>query len=42
MLTEARTVPLEVPSIGVQPQTAPRATGEPPSDHRPVLARFDL
>jgi endonuclease/exonuclease/phosphatase family metal-dependent hydrolase len=41
-LREAHTVALEVPSIGVQPQTAPRAAGEPPSDHRPVLARFDL
>ncbi|SDX63424.1 Endonuclease/Exonuclease/phosphatase family protein [Geodermatophilus africanus] len=41
-LTEARTVPLEVPSVGVQPQTPARAAGEPPSDHRPVLARFDL
>lgn len=39
-LTTAETVPLDVPSIGVQPQTAPRTS--PPSDHRPVLARFDL
>ena len=41
-LTTARTVPLEVPSIGVQPQASPRAAGRPPSDHRPVLARFAL
>ncbi len=41
-LVEARTVPLAVPSIGVQPQTAPRPDGQPPSDHRPVLARFDV
>ncbi len=41
-LTEARTVPLTVPSIGVQPQTAPRPGGQPPSDHRPVLARFNV
>ena len=39
-LAEATTVPLDIPSIGVRPQVAPR-TG-PPSDHRPVLARFDL
>jgi predicted extracellular nuclease len=41
-MREARTVPLDVPSVGVRPQLAPRAAGEPPSDHRPVLARFDL
>jgi endonuclease/exonuclease/phosphatase family metal-dependent hydrolase len=41
-LGEARTVPLEVPSIGVQPQATPRAAGQPPSDHRPVVARFTL
>jgi endonuclease/exonuclease/phosphatase family metal-dependent hydrolase len=39
-LTNATTVPLDIPSIGVEPQVAPR-TG-PPSDHRPVLAQFDL
>jgi endonuclease/exonuclease/phosphatase family metal-dependent hydrolase len=39
-LTDAATVPLDVPSIGVQPQLAPRT--DPPSDHRPVLAHFDL
>src|SRR3954452_7883751 len=41
-LQNAATVPLEVPSIGVQPQTTPRAAGQPPSDHRPVLAHLDL
>jgi endonuclease/exonuclease/phosphatase family metal-dependent hydrolase len=41
-LREARTVALDVPSVGARPRTAPPATGEPPSDHRPVLARFDL
>jgi endonuclease/exonuclease/phosphatase family metal-dependent hydrolase len=41
-LQHAATVPLQVPSIGVQPQTTPRAAGQPPSDHRPVLARLDL
>jgi exonuclease III len=41
-LLETRAVPLDVPSIGVQPQLAPRAGGDPPSDHRPVLARFNL
>jgi predicted extracellular nuclease len=41
-LRDAATVPLHVPDIGVQPQTAPRPAGEPPSDHRPVLAHFDL
>jgi endonuclease/exonuclease/phosphatase family metal-dependent hydrolase len=41
-LTEARSVPLEVRSIGVHPQTAPRPAGRPHSDHRPVLARFAL
>ncbi len=40
-VTEARTVPLAVP-IGVRPQTAPRAAGQPPSDHRTVPVRFDL
>jgi predicted extracellular nuclease len=39
-LTDATTVPLDVPSIGVQPNTTPRT--DPPSDHRPVLAHFDL
>lgn len=41
-LREARTVPLDVPGVGVRPQLVPRAAGEPPSDHRPVPARFDL
>ncbi|SFU08033.1 Metal-dependent hydrolase, endonuclease/exonuclease/phosphatase family [Geodermatophilus amargosae] len=41
-LLEARAIPLDVPSIGLQPQLAPRAAGQAPSDHRPVLARFDL
>ena len=41
-LLEASAVPLAVPSVGMAPQLAPRAAGEPPSDHRPVLARFDL
>lgn len=40
-LQSARTVPLEVPSIGVQPRTAPRVTPAP-SDHRPVVATFDV
>jgi hypothetical protein len=39
-LTDAATVPLDVPSIGLQPDTAPRT--DPPSDHRPVLGHFDL
>jgi endonuclease/exonuclease/phosphatase family metal-dependent hydrolase len=39
-LNDATTVPLDVPSIGVQPNLAPRT--DPPSDHRPVLAHFDL
>jgi len=39
-LTDAATVPLDVPSIGLQPQVEPRT--DPPSDHRPVLAHFDL
>src|SRR3954447_4617714 len=41
-LRDAATVPLDVPNIGVQPQITPRAAGKPPSDHRPVLAHFDL
>jgi endonuclease/exonuclease/phosphatase family metal-dependent hydrolase len=41
-LRDAATVPLDVPNIGVQPQATPRAAGKPPSDHRPVLAHFDL
>jgi endonuclease/exonuclease/phosphatase family metal-dependent hydrolase len=41
-LREAQAIALDVPSVGVQPQVAPRAAGQPPSDHRPVLARFDL
>ena len=39
-LQDAGTVSLDIPSIGTQPQTTPRTT--PPSDHRPVLAHFDL
>lgn len=39
-LTDAATVPLNIPSIGTQPQLAPRTN--PPSDHRPVLAHFNL
>lgn len=39
-LTHAATIPLDVPSIGPQPQTAPRTN--PPSDHRPVIATFGL
>jgi endonuclease/exonuclease/phosphatase family metal-dependent hydrolase len=39
-LSDATTIPLNVPSIGTQPQLAPRAN--PPSDHRPVLAHFNL
>lgn len=39
-LTDAATVPLDIPSIGTQPQVAPRT--DPPSDHRPVLAHFDI
>jgi hypothetical protein len=41
-LREARTVALDVPCVGAQPQTALRAAGQPLSDHRPVLARFNL
>ncbi|MHA3702299.1 endonuclease/exonuclease/phosphatase family protein [Jatrophihabitans sp. YIM 134969] len=40
-LQSARTVPLEVPSVGVRPRVAPRVTPAP-SDHRPVVAVFDL
>jgi endonuclease/exonuclease/phosphatase family metal-dependent hydrolase len=39
-LADAATVPLDVPSIGTHPQVAPRV--DPPSDHRPVVAHFDL
>jgi endonuclease/exonuclease/phosphatase family metal-dependent hydrolase len=39
---EAAAIPLAVPSVGVTPELGPRAAGEPPSDHRPVRARFDL
>jgi len=39
-LLQAATVPLDIPSIGVQPTTAPRS--DPPSDHRPVVTRFDI
>src|SRR3954453_20434575 len=41
-LHDTATVPLQVPNVGVQPQTTPRAAGQSPSDHRPVLARLDL
>lgn len=39
-LTDAATIPLDVPSIGTQPHLTPRV--DPPPDHRPVIARFDL
>ena len=39
-LQDAGTVPLDIPSIGTHPQTTPRTS--PPSDHRPVVAHFDL
>jgi len=39
-LQDAGTVSLDIPSIGARPQNTPRTT--PPSDHRPVLAHFDL
>jgi hypothetical protein len=39
-LADTSAVPLDIPSIGAHPQTTPR-TG-PPSDHRPVLAMFNL
>src|SRR4051812_25863088 len=39
---DAATVPIDVPSIGTRPQTTPRAAGQPPSDHRPAVAHFDL
>lgn len=41
-LQDASTVPLDVPSMGVRPQVAPRAAGRPPSDHRPVVVHVDL
>jgi endonuclease/exonuclease/phosphatase family metal-dependent hydrolase len=37
-IRDAATVPLGIPSIGAQPQVAPRTS--PPSDHRPVLVHF--
>ncbi len=40
-LQSARTVPLDVPSIGVEPRVTPRVTPAP-SDHRPVVAVFDV
>jgi endonuclease/exonuclease/phosphatase family metal-dependent hydrolase len=39
-LTDAATVPLDVPSVGTAPQVTPRV--DPPSDHRPVVAHLDL
>ena len=39
-LISAATGPLDVPSVGVQPHVVPRTN--PPSDHRPVLATFEL
>lgn len=42
LLKDASTVPMELPSMGIQPQLAPRAAGRPPSDHRPVVAHLDL
>ena len=40
-LTDATTIPLDIASIGTRPLTTPR-TGKAPSDHRPVIAHFDL
>jgi endonuclease/exonuclease/phosphatase family metal-dependent hydrolase len=37
---DTATVDLDVPSVGAVPRTAPRV--DPPSDHRPVVAHFDL
>jgi len=39
-LQDAETVPLDIPSIGTHPLTTPRT--DPPSDHRPALAHFDI
>lgn len=39
-LVEASTVPIDLPHIGSRPHITPRA--DAPSDHRPVLAHFDL
>jgi hypothetical protein len=39
-LTDAATIPLDLPSVSTHPQLAPRT--DPPSDHRPVLAHFDV
>jgi endonuclease/exonuclease/phosphatase family metal-dependent hydrolase len=39
---EASTIPLDVPSMGTRPQLTPRAAGNPPSDHRPAIARLNL
>jgi hypothetical protein len=39
-LIDAATIPLDVPSIGTNPHLEPRV--DPPSDHRPVVAHFDL
>jgi endonuclease/exonuclease/phosphatase family metal-dependent hydrolase len=37
---EAATVDLDVPSVGATPRMTPRV--DPPSDHRPVVAHFNL
>jgi hypothetical protein len=37
---DTATVDFDVPSVGAVPRTAPRV--DPPSDHRPVLAHFDI
>ncbi|HET6877477.1 MAG TPA: endonuclease/exonuclease/phosphatase family protein [Jatrophihabitans sp.] len=39
-LVDAATLRLDVPDMGTQPQLQPRV--HPPSDHRPVVARFDI
>lgn len=42
-LDHATTVPLErLPTVGERPRTTPRAAGQAPSDHRPVLAAFSV
>ena len=40
-LQSARTVPLDVPSVGIRPRTEPRVAPAP-SDHRPVVAVFEV
>jgi hypothetical protein len=42
VLPDAATIPVDgQPSVGTRPQLAPRANGVP-SDHRPVIAHFNL